>query len=586
MANLYQLAQELDTTPQELKTWLKARGLGAGKSISSRAAREARAHFADIADHPMADALNDRDGLGAVARHEELTQVRSGIKVEERPQRKWGKVERSDVDIAQLDMHSQKDFFRQLRQGPSSTSSSSASQPPLTPSDSPKPSSSNRSAQTSRSSSSSPDHPKKTSPSLASARTTSRQAQRRRPNLEDTKNSVFDSLAPLAHQLDSVTDRTPASARRSNPESDAQALRALSEGVDRLTHKGNTSKRKSKRSKKSKRGHQSPPPTAQVTAPTTPHHHDNVSAAPQHAPSISPPHAPSSTRSSEPTFQELFERPQNQSQQSKLQDLRASLRDLTRERDALRDELDRRDQALRDVESVSSTTSESRESSRSHSLDPTTPAESAGLIWDHLSAFGLNATQARLALLELLDHPQRGPELVYSLKHDTPKMITRGFAIVCSAEVCQEVAEVNARQGLIELEERHLCSICQGSDSRGWYRRLLLTATHTQRDRILVVGGDDGDYSQIKQLARQYPGLSWDFIAGSTRLSQTVANAKVTHKAAVILWGGVHLPHALSNLVKSAADRTGVPCFALEPGTRSVATLCREVLRSWGVSYE
>ena len=73
MANLYQLAHELEIAPKELERWLKSRGLGAGKNISSRAQREARAHFRDTADHPMADALKDRDGLGTVARHEELT---------------------------------------------------------------------------------------------------------------------------------------------------------------------------------------------------------------------------------------------------------------------------------------------------------------------------------------------------------------------------------------------------------------------------------------------------------------------------------------------------------------------------------
>ena len=145
---------------------------------------------------------------------------------------------------------------------------------------------------------------------------------------------------------------------------------------------------------------------------------------------------------------------------------------------------------------------------------------------------------------------------------------------------------MNARQGLIELEEKHLCMICQGSDSRGWYRRLTLTATHTQRDRILVVGGDDADHQQLKELARQHSGLSWDFIGGGARLDQTTARAKVAHKAAVVLWGGVYLPHKLSKLVKAAADRADVTCFALEPGTRNVAHLCREILKSWGITYD
>ena len=582
MANLYQLAHELETTPKELEKWLKSRGLGAGKNISSRATREARAHFMDSHDHPMASALQERDGLGSVARHEELTISESGIKVEERPHLKWGKVERSDVNVAQLDMGRQKDFFRQLRQG-SDAQSSSKDQ--------------DRSAKTPSSQNTAQSVTQKTS-KTSDLRSTSlkgkdRSKKRapqskahpkssRRPDLGESKNSVFGSLAPLAHQLDSVTDRPSDKTKRPDPEAEQLALQQLADGVERLAPKNSSSRKQKKRSKKSKRHkgrHTSTPPsTPSSSVAPTPHQDVIQDVTTQDITTQRDDNA------QEPSFQELFERPQRQSQQSKLDALRILLGDVTRERDALRDELAKRD---REFKSITAELSDPPNSLRSSSSDAQASARSqAGLIWDHLSSFGLNATQARLALFELLDHPQRGPELIYSLKHDTPQSISRGFAIVCSAEVCQEVADVNARQGLIELEERHLCSICQGSDSRGWYRRLLLTATHTQRERILVVGGDDGDHGQIKQLARHYHGINWDFIAGGTRLSQTVANAKVNHKSAVILWGGVHLPHALSNLVKASADRAGVPCFAIEPGTRSVALLCREVLRSWGVSYE
>ena len=78
MSSLYQLAEELNVTPKALERWLKSNGLGGGKRISNRATQSARAHFRDMSAHPMAGALEERDGLGAVARHEELTQTQAG----------------------------------------------------------------------------------------------------------------------------------------------------------------------------------------------------------------------------------------------------------------------------------------------------------------------------------------------------------------------------------------------------------------------------------------------------------------------------------------------------------------------------
>ncbi|MAD61320.1 MAG: hypothetical protein CMH49_07405, partial [Myxococcales bacterium] len=182
-----------------------------------------------------------------------------------------------------------------------------------------------------------------------------------------------------------------------------------------------------------------------------------------------------------------------------------------------------------------------------------------------------------------LDHPQRGPELVYSLKHDHIQQLTRGFALVCEAEVCREVADTYARQGLIEFSEKHLCSVCQGSDGRAWYKRLILTATYTQKTKLLIVGGDNHVHQQLKQLNRESSGIEWDFVNGANRIDQGAANAKVSHKSAIVLWSGEHLPHSLSNLFKVAADKNEVPISSLAPGQRSVAAVCMSILKSWDV---
>lgn len=580
MANLYQLAEELNVTPKTLERWLKSNGLGGGKSISNRATQSARAHFKDTSAHPMADALQDREGLGDVARHEDLIISDQGVRVEERPKLRWGKVERGEVDVQRLDMGAQKDFFKQLRSGDETTSHSSDLEAPQ---------SSPQATPSSALSQSVSSHPQRGG-SSAGVRSTSRSASSRRRSTKhksEVSGGVFGALAPLAHQLESVTDRRAVTPQRPDPLADQRALEAMREGVSPLTpdqsvtspvNSPASSERKGRKDRKGQRGRKGRKGRKGLRVEREESRASQaVIASPESASQATSSKAPAKTRPiDEASFQELFERPQVQALQAQIEKLNQRLHEVTHALEEARATatLDPLQSAH---EPPSSSTTELLESTQERAPE---------LIWDHLASFGLNVTQARLALLELLDHPQRGPELMYSLKHDQPKTLTRGFSIVCSAMACQEVASVHARQGLIELEERHLCTICQGSDARGWYRRLTLTAIHTQRDRILVVGGDDADHRQIKELARQHSGVTWDFIAGGTRLSQTVANAKVAHKAAVVLWGGVHLPHALSNLVKSSADRAGVPCFALEPGTRSIATLCREVLKCWGVTYE
>ena len=530
MSHIFELAEELGTSTRELKQWLRRHGFGSGKTISHRATRAARVHFKPQTDHPMASALEEREGLGAVKRHEELIDLGDGIKVEERPQLKWSKVKRSDVDLFEMDMSAQRDFFKQLR---------APQEPVMTPSSSdPKVSSSTKASK--KRPSSPPSTKTKSVPTKAQLRSQS-------------QHSIFGGLASMSAQLDSVTDR-----KRSETMNEQEALKALSAGVKPL-NQAPKSKRKSK--KKSKKGIARPNRQEQQAQVT-----QNVDL-----------------QKKETTFKELFERPEVQSLSAQVDELKAALKSTQIELASLLEQTQRLEAEREELRLLSHSAEMSRGRAEHEKQKSTEEERAPSLIWDHFESFGLDAHQARFALLELLDHPQRGPELIYSLKHDFPRSLTRGFAIVCEAEVCREVADIHARQGLIEVSEKHLCSVCQGSVARAWYKRLHLTATHTDQQRILVVGGDQHDHQLIKQLNREIGGLQWEFITGSSRIDQTAANAKVAHQSAIILWGGTHLPHSLSNVVKAAANRAQVSQAALPPGKRSVAYLCASILKLWGV---
>lgn len=547
MTNIYELAEELETSPKMLQKWLRNHGFGSGKTISIRATREARSHFKPPLDHPMASALEERDGLGAVKRHEDLIEVNGGIRVTSRPKLKWESVERSDVDLLEMDMNSQKDFFRSLRSSEVSSSTSERSPEAL-------------SAHSIKTVSSSAPSPR------MSTTSTTAQAKKSRPTKTkaQSKHSVFGTLASISPQLDSVTDR-----KRESTLNQAEALQQMSEGVKPLRplnktisaspghsqiSKQSKKSKKSKRSKKSQRDHES-----QIS----------ISSDPQSSPATPV------------SFKEMFEKPEVQSLTAQLDLLKQDLKDSLAENQHLQQRLIQLDKERDQITPNQTLTSRNTvpEVEQKETQAPT-------LIWEHFESFGLDAHQARFALLELLDHPQRGPELIYSLKHDNSQSLTRGFAIVCEDIVCQQVANTYARQGLIEFSEKHLCSVCQGSQARGWYKRLHLTASHTDRQKILIVGGDDHDHRQIKQLSRENHGLQWEFITGDSRVDYTSANAKVAKKSAVILWGGTHLPHAISNVVKGAADKAAIPHCALPPGKRSIPYLCASILMLWGVITE
>lgn len=566
MANLFQLAEELSVTPNVLKKWLRSRGLGSGDTLSSRAAREARSHFTSEHSHPMASALNVREGLGVVKRHEDQLDLGRGIRVEERPKMVWSKVERDQVDVTQLSAKRQRDFFRQLRSGgeeqtPSPQGDETATQTPIN--------------ELARKGTSSASVDQSSQGQMVAPQQRAAAQQDQTGKRQGPKPVSRATLAHLAHSLESMTERS----RPASPQSEVDetaTIAAMSEGVKPLKASRDSS-RKQKKSKSKTPRHPLPRSPEPLGEPL-----GAVSQSERHIF-----HQERDQLTREATFEELFDRPTVQSLNDQLEDTKKQLKLLSQERDGLKSQI------LSLQEEISGGTPRNEAEVPSEIITPNLQEQTddshlsgAGLILDHFSSFGLNIEQTRLALLELLDHPQRGPELICSLRHHNASSLTRGFAIVCGADPCVEVAEIQARQGLIELDEAHLCSICQGSDRRGWYRRLHLTATHTEREKILIVGGDDTVHQQLKQLNREYPGMSWDFITGDSRIDQATALAKVSHKACVVLWGGVHLPHAMSGVIKASIEKANIPSFTLEPGTRSIAHLCRGILKCWGILDE
>jgi hypothetical protein len=204
------------------------------------------------------------------------------------------------------------------------------------------------------------------------------------------------------------------------------------------------------------------------------------------------------------------------------------------------------------------------------------PAEE-GLVWEELSSFGLNERDASNVMLELMEHPVRGRELLYRLKIDTPQDLLQGFTFFCGDERCEDLARPNAKLGLL-LVEREQCAVCGGHDGQRAYRALLKRARQVGVTRLLLVGGEDANTSTLKQLAKSCPGITWSFIDGGGRDDQTSANRRVEGAGGVLLWGGMKLPHKLSGLYKTAADRLKVPCATIPPGQRGVSAICQTAL--------
>jgi len=255
---------------------------------------------------------------------------------------------------------------------------------------------------------------------------------------------------------------------------------------------------------------------------------------------------------------------------------------------AQRERLKKTDLALKELQSAHEELKRQRPMEQSPA--PTGAEERAArpeaeLVWEELSSFQLSEQDAVFALLEVLEHPARGPELLYRLKLDEPSILLRGFRFYCGHELCYELAQHNARFGLIQVEDKH-CVICEGHEAQRWYSYLLHIAEEQGLKRLLLVGGEDANTSTLKSFERSRPRLSWGFVNGDGRDDQTSANARVEGADGVLLWGGMNLPHRISNLYKQACEVQGVPCATIIPGQRGVSAICKTALKMLGVSEE
>lgn len=208
------------------------------------------------------------------------------------------------------------------------------------------------------------------------------------------------------------------------------------------------------------------------------------------------------------------------------------------------------------------------------------------LVWEELSSFSLSEGDAVNALLELIEHPIKGPELLYRLKLDEPSILLSGFRLYCGDELCYRLANQNARLGLIHVEEAQRCVICAGHDGQRWYRYLCDVAAKKGVKRLLLIGGENANTSTLKSFERSHSGLNWTFVSGDARDDQKSANSRVEGADAVLLWGGVHLPHPLSNLYKVACEQMKVPCVSIPPGQRGITAICRTALKMLGITEE
>lgn len=218
--------------------------------------------------------------------------------------------------------------------------------------------------------------------------------------------------------------------------------------------------------------------------------------------------------------------------------------------------------------------------------EPQVTLKEPALVWEELSSFSLSEGDAVNALLELIEHPVKGPELLYRLKLDEPSILLNGFRFYCGDELCYELANQHARLGLIHVEEEQRCVICAGHEGQRWYSYLLHVAQERGVKRLLLVGGEDANTTTLKSFERANPRLSWSFISGDGRDDQTSANSRVEGAQGVLLWGGMNLPHRLSNLYKSASDTMKVPCVTIPPGQRGVSAICKAALKMLGVDEE
>jgi len=251
-----------------------------------------------------------------------------------------------------------------------------------------------------------------------------------------------------------------------------------------------------------------------------------------------------------------------------------------------RERLKRTDLALKALQQEHETLKQTRPMESAQVSTPRVDLKEPALVWEELSSFSLSEGDAVNALLELIEHPVKGPELLYRLKLDEPSILLNGFRFYCGDELCYQLAHQHARLGLIHVEEEERCVICAGHEGQRWYSYLLHVAQERGVRRLLLVGGEDANTSTLKTFERAQPRLSWGFVGGDGRDDQTSANSRVEGANGVLLWGGMNLPHRLSNLYKSACESMSVPCATIPPGQRGVVSICKTALKMLGVDEE
>jgi hypothetical protein len=324
---------------------------------------------------------------------------------------------------------------------------------------------------------------------------------------------------------------------------------------------------------------QEPPPRAHPSPPASPPAPPPASppAPPPAPPPASPPASPKPTAPQ--SFSETYYKRQYEDLLSAFQAQKDRLKTLEIDNKTLKSELEKTE-ARRPATGSSATGS----SATGSGATPQEAAPQPSAIWEELSAFGLIERDALYALFEALNHPVRGPELLYRLKLDDASLLLRGFSLICRDELCEEVASPRAPMGLIEVSAEQ-CVVCGGNDNRRWYKRLVMEwrARGGQATPWLLVGGEEANYEALKQQARECPGPAWMFAPGNQSSTLASANAAVGQVAGVLIWGGMALPHSMSGQYKAAAAALNRPCLTIPPGNRSVSSICKALLRHWGV---
>ena len=434
--------------------------MGNGSKITHKVEQQARAHFTTVSG-PMAEALgNERSGLGEVLRHQEETQTNSNIKVQGLVKHSWEKVQRDPQNIIHQDTKSQKDFFKALRSGKANASA------PL--------------ESTSNSDLNSDLESVIDSKSKSIAHIShSSQAQKEVVSSNHSMTSAQKGTIPIPSHT-----RTLAT-----PESNPQSIKE-SKSEKRKKGKGKKRRKKLKPLRKTLIN-----PTFKTNKPTSPTLPDFTPSDFTTLPSSTPPSSTppsssssvSSSSSSTPTpsiqstatemvgsappadneFIQIYYKKEYDQLYVRYQSLQAEYKQLKGKYKQTQDTL----QQTQEEQKVEKP--KLPPVLRQIKLDPTP------YIHQLLTEYGLEGREAIEVLIELLEHPARGKELLYTLQHHQLSDVLKGFELCCDHPVCEQVAMKRAQLDCITVVE-HLCSVCQGSEARRWYQRLLSSAEDLQ----------------------------------------------------------------------------------------------------------